>query len=96
MFIKYLLFCFLSAEKAARLKQAVEEARDDIDKYKRDRDKTFQEQQAQVCVCVCVCACACVCVCLLLRNVLFHFARGTAIAPHTTFYCVLAPVSCAS
>ena len=94
MFIKYLLFCFLFAEKAARLKQAVEEARDDIDKYKRDRDKTFQEQQAQVCVCACVRAC--VRVCVLLRYVLFHFARGTAIAPHTTFYFVLAPVSCSS
>ena len=64
MFIKYLLFCFLFSEKAARLKQAVEEARDDIDKYKKDRDKTFQEQQAQVCVCVCVCACACACACV--------------------------------
>ena len=34
-------------KKAARLKQAVEEARWDIDTYKKDRDKTFQEQQAK-------------------------------------------------
>ena len=36
-------------EKAARLKQAVEEARGDIEKYKSDREKGFQEQQAKVC-----------------------------------------------
>lgn len=46
----YLLHCLLSTEKAARLKQAVEEARGDIEKYKKDREKTFQEQQAKVCV----------------------------------------------
>lgn len=50
-----IVYCLLSTEKAARLKQAVEEARGDIELYKKDREKTFQEQQAKVRLCVHVC-----------------------------------------
>ena len=40
--------CYLILEKAQRIKEAKEEAKKEIEKYKQEREQLFQEQMKKV------------------------------------------------
>lgn len=45
-----LLFHYVFTGKARRLKQAKEEAQDEIEKYRQERERQFKEFEAKVCI----------------------------------------------